>query len=87
MKDRIVQLGRSDFDELNGLLAYPEEYFSASPSGAGASGIVPSDYLEDGRGDVLRWENREGRRTISREVWNDETDGEGKARLGIGRNF
>ncbi len=75
-----------DFDELNGLLAYPEEYFSTPTSDPAEPGISLNDYVDDGRGDVSRWESREGRRTLSREVWTDES-GEGKARLGIGRNF
>ena len=76
-----------DYDELNGLLAYPEEYFPSNAAEPSGSGIYSNEYVDDTRGDVSRWESQEGRRTISRETWNDEATGEGTARIGIGRNF
>ena len=76
-----------DFDELNGLLAYPEEYFSAPPPDTDAPGIIQNDYLDDNRGDVTRWESREGGSILSREVWKDDVSGEDKARVGIGAKF
>ncbi len=76
-----------DFDELNGLLAYPEEYFSAPSPDADAPSILQNDYVDDRRGDVTRWENRDGGGIVSREVWKDEDSGEGKARVGIGARF
>jgi hypothetical protein len=76
-----------DFDALNGLLAYPEEYLSTAPSETIEPGANVDQYHSDGRGDVTRWEYRQGRSSITREVWNDNETGEPKARLGIGRNF
>ena len=76
-----------DFDELNGLLAYPEEYFASPPPVTDAPSIIQNEYFEDRRGDVTRWESREGGGIVSREVWKDEESGEGKARVGIGARF
>ena len=76
-----------DFDELNGLLAYPEEYFSSPPLDTDAPSIYQNDYFDDRRGDVTRWESREGGGILSREVWKDDESGEGKARVGIGARF
>ena len=76
-----------DFDELNGLLAYPEEYFSAPPADTDAPSIMQNDYVDDRRGEVTRWESQEGGGIVSREVWKDEDTGEGKARVGIGARF
>ena len=76
-----------DFDELNGLLAYPEEYLSPRPSDSIEQGANVENYFSDDRGDVSRWEFRQGNSSITREVWNDDETGEPKARLGIGRNF